>query len=50
MFLNSSQQSALAASADYLEKFGSPSVYNNGGDLRIKLKKTQKSADSFRNE
>jgi hypothetical protein len=39
MFFNSGQQAALAAIMDSLETFGSPSVYVEGGSLRVKVEK-----------
>ena len=39
MFFNPCQQTALAAIVDSLEMFGSPSVYADGGRLRVKVKK-----------
>ena len=39
MFFNPGQQTALAAIVDSLEKFGSPSVYTDGGGLRVKVEK-----------
>ena len=39
MFFNPGQQTALAAIVDSLERFGSPSVYADGGCLRVKVEK-----------
>jgi len=39
MFFNPGQQTALASILDSLETFGSPSVYVDGGRLRIKVEK-----------
>lgn len=39
MFFNPGQQTALAAIENSLEKFGSPSVYDDGGYLRVKVEK-----------
>ena len=39
MFFNPGQQTALAAIVDSLERFGSPSVYDDDGYLRVKVEK-----------
>ena len=39
MFFNPGQQTALAAIVDSLETFGSPSVYDDGQRLRVKVEK-----------
>ena len=39
MFFNPGQQTALSAILDSLETFGSPSVYVDGGRLRVKVEK-----------
>lgn len=39
MFFNPGQQTALAAIVDSLERFGAPSVYQDGGFLRVKVEK-----------
>jgi len=39
MFFNPGQKNALAAIVDSLEMFGSPSVYTEGGRLRVKVEK-----------
>ena len=39
LFFNPGQQDALAAIMDSLETFGSPSVYNDNGGLRVKVEK-----------
>lgn len=39
MFFNPGQETALAAIMDSLEKFGAPSVYVDGGCLRVKVEK-----------
>lgn len=39
MFFNPGQQTALAAIVDSVERFGSPSVYVDGENLRIKVEK-----------
>jgi hypothetical protein len=39
MFFNPGQQNALATIVDSLERFGSPSVYDDDGCLRVKVEK-----------
>lgn len=39
MFFNPGQHTALSAIVDSLEKFGTPSVYDDGGYLRVKVEK-----------
>ena len=39
MFFNPGQQTALEAIVDSLERFGSPSVYDDDGCLRVKVEK-----------
>lgn len=39
MFFNPGQQTALAAILDSVERFGTPSVYEDGGCLRVKVEK-----------
>lgn len=39
MFFNPRQHTALDAIENSLEQFGSPSVYNDGGCLRVKVEK-----------
>jgi hypothetical protein len=41
MFFNPGQQTAMAAIVDSVETFGTPSVYSDGGRLRVKVEKLE---------
>jgi hypothetical protein len=41
MFFNPGQQAAMVAIVDSVETFGTPSVYTDGGRLRVKVEKLE---------